>query len=335
VVLFRPVRDDEQDADVVREIATAAFDGRPALGPPGSGPAAPEAGGPGPGSPSGPGPGRAGAAGPGGTAPRGTGPGGPGPGADDPDRAARQRGRVRHLARTDPGGCWIAEDETAGPVGAVLSSRREGTWALGLLAVAPAAQGKEVGKALLARSLQYGRACLRGIACAPGHPVAVRTLRRAGLTVHPAMQLTGVVDPARLGPLDGAVHEGTERHQDLMDSVDRRTRGGAHGPDHAELLRHHTLLVADDLAGSGYCYTRGGRVEALAATSRRLAGRLLTAALAATPAGEPVRVSHVPAEAQWAVDVAVSAGLSVTSDGFVCLRGLRPPELAVFSRTLP
>ncbi|WP_037906218.1 GNAT family N-acetyltransferase [Actinacidiphila yeochonensis] len=314
-MLFRPVRDDERDADVVREIAAAAFEGRPSLAaPPGPGP-----------TPGRPAPDTA--DGPGTTE-------GPGS-ADSPERAARRRGRVRHLARTDPGGCWIAEDETAGPVGAVLSSRREGTWALSLLAVAPDAQGKEVGKALLARSLQYGRACLRGVACAPGHPVAVRTLRRAGLTVHPAMRLSGAVDVARLGPLDGAVHEGTERHRDLMDSVDRRTRGGAHGPDHDELLRHHTLLVADDLAGSGYCYTRGGRVEALAATSRRLATRLLTAALAATPAGEPVRIGHVLAEAQWAVDVAVTAGLSVTSDGFVCLRGLRPPELAIFSRALP
>jgi len=332
VVLFRPVRDDERDADVVREIAAAAFGGRPALGgPPRTGPAGTSGTG----------------AAPGGgddasrdcaDRPTGTGFGDAGTGGatdPDPDRVARQRGRVRHLARTDPGGCWIAEDETAGPVGAVLSSRREGTWALSLLAVAPTAQGKEVGKALLARSLQYGRACLRGIACVPDHPVAVRTLRRAGLTVHPAMRLSGTVDPARLGPLDGPVHEGTERHQDLMDSVDRRTRGGAHGPDHAELLRHHTLLVADDLAGSGYCYARGGRVEALAATSRRLAARLLTAALAATPAGEPVLVSHVLAEAQWAVDVAVTAGLSVTGGGFVCFRGLRPPELALFSRALP
>jgi GNAT superfamily N-acetyltransferase len=285
------VRDDEQDAEVVREIAAAAFGA--------------------PGSLEG------------------------GEGARDPARAARQDGRTRHLARTDPGGCWIVEDETTGPVGAVLSARREGTWSLSLLAVVPGAQGKEVGKALLARALHHGRACLRGIACAPGDPVAARTLRRAGLTLHPTVRLSGPVDTAGLDPLDGAVHQGTVRHRDLMDSVDRRTRGGAHGPDHEELLRHHALFVVDDLAGSGYCYAREGHVEALAATSRRLATRLLTAALVATPPGEAARVTHVSAESQWALDVAVAAGLDIANEGFLCLRGLRPPELAIPSRTLP
>lgn len=293
-MILRPVRDDEDDAEVVREIAAAAFGApRSLYGPADS--ALPWT----------------------------------------PEQVARHHGRTRHLARTDPGGCWLMEDETAGPVGAVLSSRREGTWALSLLAVVPGAQGKEVGKALLAQALVHGRACLRGIACAPENPVAARTLRRAGFTLHPAMRLAGPVDTARLGPLDGAVHEGTARHRDLMDSVDRRTRGGAHGADHEELLCHHTLLVVDDLAGSGYCYTRGGRVEALTATSRRLATRLLTAALLATPPSVPARVTGVLAESQWAIDVAVAAGLAVTTDGFVAFRGLRPPELALFSRTLP
>jgi GNAT superfamily N-acetyltransferase len=290
-VILRPVRDDAQDAEVVREIATAAFGAPRSL-----------------------------------YGARGT---------NDPERAARQDDRTRHLARSDPGGCWVMEDETAGPVGAVLSARREGTWALSLLAVVPGAQGKEVGKALLARAMVHGRACLRGIACAPGDPVAARTLRRAGFTLHPTLRLSGQVDTAGLDPLDGAVHQGTARHRDLMDSVDRRTRGGAHGPDHEELLRHHALFVVDDLAGSGYCYSRAGHVEALAATSRRLATRLLTAALVATPPGEAARVTHVSAESQWALDVAVAAGLDITNDGFLCLRGLRPPELAVFSRTLP
>jgi GNAT superfamily N-acetyltransferase len=293
-VILRPVRDDEDDAEVVREIAAAAFGAPRSLYAPG-GSARPWT----------------------------------------PGQLARHRGRTRHLARTDPGGCWLMEDETAGPVGAVLSSRREGTWALSLLAVVPGAQGKEAGKALLARALVHGRACLRGVACAPGNPVAARTLRRAGFTLHPAMRLAGAVDTAGLDPLDGAVHEGTARHRDLMDSVDRRTRGGAHGPDHEELLRHHTLFVVDDLAGSGYCYTRGGHVEALAATSRRLATRLLTAALVATPPTGRARVTSVPAESQWAVDVAVAAGLHISTDGFIALRGLRPPELALFSRTLP
>lgn len=243
---------------------------------------------------------------------------------------ARQHSITRHLARSDPGGCWLIEDETAGPagagpVGAVLSTRREGTWGLSLLAVVPGAQGKGVGKALLARALVHGRACLRGIICGSRHPVAARTCRRAGFTLHPAMRLTGPVDTAGLKPPDGAVHEGTARHRDLLDSLDRRTRGGAHGADHEELLRHHRLFVVDDLAGSGYCYLRGGSVELIAATSRRLASRLLTAALLSVPEGGTARVDRLTAEQDWALDVGIAAGLEITNAGYVCLRGMRPP----------
>lgn len=284
-MILRPVRDDDEDAEVVRDVTAAAFSARRALR------------------------------------------GAPAPDRSPPrPRDVRERERTRQLARTDPEGCWIAQDEAAGPVGAVLSSRREGTFGLALLAVTPEAQGKGVGKALMARALLYGRACLRGVVCCSPDPVAARTYRRAGFTLHPAMRLTGVADPAALPPLDGAVHEGTVRHRDLMDSVDRRTRGGAHGPDHEHLSRHFRLLVVDDLAGSGYCYVDDAGVEALAATSRRLAARLLTAALLTVPRGQPVRVAGLTAEQEWAVDVGLTAGLQISNAGYVCLRGMRPPN---------
>jgi GNAT superfamily N-acetyltransferase len=290
-VILRPVRDDEEDAEVVREISAAALGAPHALG--GDRPA----------------------------------------GGGEAAAAERERGRTRHLAATDPGGCWIAQDEESGPVGAVLSSRREGTWGMGLLAVVPGAQGKGVGKALMARAMVHGKACLRGIVCASPDPVTARTCRRAGFTLHPAMRLTGTVDPTGLRPLDGAVHEGTARNRDMMDSVDRRTRGGAHGADHDELLRHHGLLVVDDLAGSGYCYVSGGRVELLAATSRRLATRLLTAALLTVPQGCPAEVSELTAEQEWALDVGIAAGLDIGNAGYVCLRGMRPPAPYLPSRS--
>src|SRR4029453_3028085 len=48
--------------------------------------------------------------------------------------------RTRHLVRTDPGGCWVAEDET-GMVGMVTSFRRETLWCLATYAVLPARTG--------------------------------------------------------------------------------------------------------------------------------------------------------------------------------------------------
>lgn len=253
----------------------------------------------------------------------GSGPAEPG---DPAVRAVRDRAFVRHLARTDPGGCWLAFDDGGAPVGTALASRREGTWGLSVLAVLPQAQGRGIGRELLAATMFYGRACLRGIICCSDDPRAAAAYRRAGFTLHPAMRLSGPVDRSGLDALDGAVHEGSAKDRDLLDSVDRRTRGGAHGPDHGELLRHMGLLVADDLAGSGYAYTDGdGGVELLAATSRRLATRLLTAALLLTPEGTAAQVLNLTAEQEWAVDVGLAAGLELTTAGYVCLRGMRPP----------
>lgn len=174
--------------------------------------------------------------------------------------------------------------------------------------------------------MQYGRACLRGVICCAPHPVAARAYRKAGFELHPAMRLSGTVDGSRLAAPDGAVAVGSAAQRDLMDSVDRRLRGGAHGPDHEFLLRHHRLLVSDDLAGSGYCYLReDGRVELLAATSRRLATRLLTDAMLGLPEGARAYVRDLTADQQWALDVGLAAGLEVSTGGYLCLRGMRPP----------
>lgn len=146
-MILRPVRADEEDAEVVRMISAAAFGASRAL----KGDTADAA--------------------------HSTN----SPGSPDSAGLAEQRwlSHTRHLAGTDPGGCWIAENATAGPVGVALSARREGTWGLSLLAVVPGAQGKGVGKALMARSLVHGRACLRGIISGSRHPMAARTYRRA------------------------------------------------------------------------------------------------------------------------------------------------------------
>jgi GNAT superfamily N-acetyltransferase len=289
-MLLRPVRDTEEDAEAVRRLAEASF----AVFESNTGAATvmnPPAVRPAPGQP------------------------------------ARSRERIRHLARTDPGGGWIAADTGGRPVGAAQSLVREGTWGLALLAVLPEAQGKGVGTALLGRTVQYGRACLRGIVCCSPHPVAARAYRKAGFDLHPVMRLDGTVDPGRLAAPDGPVVVGSAAQRDMMDSVDRRLRGGAHGVDHTFMLRHHRLFVVDEFAGSGYCYLReDGRVELLAATSRRLATRLLTAALLSLPEGGRASLRDVTAEQQWAVDVGLAAGLELSTGGYLCLRGMRPPS---------
>jgi hypothetical protein len=37
-------------------------------------------------------------------------------------------------------------------------------------------------------------------------------------------------------------------------------------------------------------------------------------------------VRNLTAEQEWAVDVGLAAGLELTNAGYVCLRGMRPPN---------
>ncbi|MFC1416754.1 GNAT family N-acetyltransferase [Streptacidiphilus cavernicola] len=244
----------------------------------------------------------------------------------DQDRIAGHLARTRHLARTDPGGCWLAEDGGQA-VGAALSLRREGLWGLALLCVLPSAQGKGVGRTLLDHALAHGHGCLRGMIVVSRDPRAARRYHAAGFRLHPTMALTGRVDVAALPDPGGIpVHLGDASHRPLLDSVDRATRGAGRGPDHEALLRTtEELLVVDTLSGSGYCYRDGGEVVLLAATSKRLAGRLLTGVLARIPPDREAVVGHATAEQDWAVDVALAGGLSVRTRGFLALRGMRPP----------
>jgi hypothetical protein len=109
-----------------------------------------------------------------------------------------------------------------------------------------------------------------------------------------------------------------------MDSLDRATRGAAHGPDHELMLADWRLLVSDTTTGSGYAYVDGrDRVALLAAGNRRTAARLLWAALADTTG--PVTVPHLTAANQWALDVGIAAGLELGRAGYLGLKGLEPP----------
>ncbi|WP_037577202.1 GNAT family N-acetyltransferase [Phaeacidiphilus oryzae] len=244
-----------------------------------------------------------------------------------PAQIRRNDARLRHLVHTDPHGCWLAERDDGEPVGVALALRRESLWGLSLLAVVPEAQGKGAGRMLLDQVRAYGRGCLRGIIVSSADPRAARRYHGAGFRLHPMMRLTGAVDAASLpDPGPTPVHLGDIEHQHLLDSVDRRTRGGAHGPDHVRLLAAaDELLLVDTLSGSGYCYRTGGRIDLLAATSRRLAARLLIEALSRTPPGEEALVEHLTAEQDWAVDVGLAAGLTVGNRGYLALRGMRPP----------
>jgi GNAT superfamily N-acetyltransferase len=248
----------------------------------------------------------------------------PDPVPHTPTRQALWVERTRHALQTDPGGCWVAEAD--GEVaGCAVSRVRELMWILSSFAVLPRLQGLGVGTQLLQAAMHHGRGCLRGMLASSADPRAVRRYRRAGFTLHPQMLLRGVVDRAALPDLE-RVREGSQGDVDLMDSVDRRTRGAAHGPDHVPMLAQFRLTVVDHSHGSGYAYVdASGSPVLLAATSRRAAALLMWEALASSPPDGVVEVGHVTAANEWALDVGLDAGLAVHQSGYLALRAMKPP----------
>jgi GNAT superfamily N-acetyltransferase len=248
----------------------------------------------------------------------------PDPGPRPPHRVSTWHARTRHLLVTDPGGCWVAEVDGK-LVGFATSLVRELMWILAAYAVEPGLQGRGLGRALLDAALQHGRGCLRGMLNATADPQALRRYALAGFRVQPQMMLRGTVDRALL-PVVRHVREGTPGDRDLLDSLDRRTRGAAHGPDHEVVARELRLLVTDRPAGSGYAYVdAAGAPVLLAATSRKAASLLTWEGLAASDPAVPVEVGHVSAANDWAVDLAMAARLTVWSRGFLALRRMKDP----------
>ncbi|WP_260430963.1 GNAT family N-acetyltransferase [Nocardioides sp. LS1] len=244
-----------------------------------------------------------------------------------PERGAAWVRRTRHFLETDPEGCWVAED-ASGMLGFATSYNREKLWCLATYAVRPALQGQGLGRPLLAAALHHGRGSLRGMLSSSSDPRAVRRYRLASFTLHPQMYLHGAVDRTAIPVGTGEkVREGSAGDIDLMDSVDRLTRGAAHGPDHEVLLDTWRLLVSDTTTGAGYAYVGGGSVALLAATNRRTASRLLWTALADTGPddGGTASVPHVTAANHWAIDVGLAARLELRTEGYLGLRGMEPP----------
>lgn len=257
----------------------------------------------------------------------------PDPRPRPPHRTEAWHARTRHLLSTDPGGCWVAEVEGE-IVGYATSLVRELMWVLASYAVMPALQGRGLGRGLLDAALQHGRGCLRGMLNASEDPQALRRYALAGFRLQPQMLLQGTVDRSVL-PVVRHVREGTPGDRDLLDSLDRRTRGAAHGPDHDVLATELRLLVTDRPAGSGYAYVdASGAPLLLAASNRRAAASLTWEALSASDPDVPVEIGHVSAANDWAVDLAMQARLGIRARGFLALRRMQDPAPYVPHATL-
>jgi GNAT superfamily N-acetyltransferase len=241
-----------------------------------------------------------------------------------PGRNSAWVARARAALDTDPGGCWVAEVDGE-VVGGAVSRVRELMWILASFAVLPQHQGQGIGTQLMAGAMHHGRGCLRGMFAASADPGAVRRYRLAGFDLHPQMLLMGVVDRSQI-PVVDRVREGMPGDIDLLNSVDRQTRGAAHLSDHELLLAQFRLVVTDHTTGTGYAYVDDdGAPALLAATNRRTAATLMWEALASSRPGAQVSVRHITAANAWALDVGLAARMAIHQSGYLCVRQMKPP----------
>jgi GNAT superfamily N-acetyltransferase len=224
--------------------------------------------------------------------------------------------RIHQLLERDPGGAWVSDGD-GDLAGAALAIDRDGLWGLSLLVVDPARQSAGVGRALLARSLEYAEGGRRGaVILASPDPRALRAYARAGFAAHPCFRAQG--RPKAAAPPAG-VRDGGPDDLPLVERVDLAVRGAAHGSDIEAMLRADCrLLVAAD---RGYAVVGRGGIRVLGALDEPAAVDLLRAGLAAAPAGADFSVEWITARQAWAVGPVLDAGLSLMSEGAVFVRG--------------
>ena len=237
-------------------------------------------------------------------------------------RSARGQARIAHLQATDPEGCWVAERDGE-IVALALSLVRDDVWGLSLFAVKPGLQGQGIGRRTLEPALAYAQGRRGAIILSSTDPRAMRRYFRAGFRVRPCLATAGPINRSRL-PAGLRSRPGRlDADRDLLDAASRHVRGAAHGPDHEAIAAAGgQLLVLDD---RGFAYHREGSPVLLAARDDEAAADLLWSCLAEGPPGAPVHVDFITEHNDWAIAVSLDAGLALSPDGPVYVRGETGP----------
>jgi GNAT superfamily N-acetyltransferase len=247
-------------------------------------------------------------------------------GESSEQRARRGQSRIAHLLGTDPAGAWVAEGERGRVVGLALALVREGLWGLSLFAVEPALQGNGVGRRLLDAALAHAEGARGAMILSSTDPKAMRRYARAGFALRPLVAAAGMVDRERLPARHPGVHEATGDDLELTERPSRLVRGATHAPDIPNQLANGCDLLV--LGERGFVVHRAGTVRLLAARDEEAGQALLWAALAASKPGATVQVDFISAGQDWAVEVLLDAGLALSPDGPLFVRGevgpLRP-----------
>jgi GNAT superfamily N-acetyltransferase len=233
--------------------------------------------------------------------------------------AAFHERRIAHLAETDPGGAWLAEDDDGRVIGCALALVREGLWGLSLLGVDPARHEGGVGRALVEAAWRHGEGCRGHVVLASSHPAALRLYASLGLHLHPAMEAGGVADPRRMPDLAARV----EATDDLAatEPLSRHVRGASHARDvPVSVERGSQVLLLEDRAW-GLVSPALGAVHLVAGRDEEAASAVLWAAIAACGPGATVEVLFLTSAQPWAVRTCLDARLALTPSGATFLGG--------------
>jgi GNAT superfamily N-acetyltransferase len=231
-----------------------------------------------------------------------------------------RKGMERFVER-DPEGAWAAT-EGGTVVGMGEAIRRGSFWGLSMLFVHPDRQSRGVGRRLLEATMTYAAgATVRMIMTSPD-PRALRRYSRAGLAIHPAVEAEGVVDRSAI-PTGLPGRPGDVSDLDLVAEVDSRLRG-SRAEDVEFLVKQGVRMeVVDDGARRGYALHRKNRLALLGATDEETAALLLWRTLAETD--DKAQLWCLTAGQDWAVRVALAAGMKVVGAGPLFVDGMPVP----------
>lgn len=240
-----------------------------------------------------------------------------------PADRARWLERIAHPADTDPDGGLVALNES-GLIGVAEVVRRDAMWILSLLTVDPAAQSTGAGRALMQAALELGDPGAPGLIIASNDPRALRLYATSGFTLLPTFQAEGPI-PRQVIPASAArVRDDAEPDFEAMAALSRAVRGAEHTPDLRFALRRggHLLTIPD----RGFAIAIPGRgAWILVARDDETARDLLWRALELAGEADGRVVRWILGRQVWAVDVVSRAGLRLSANGAIAVRGAVGP----------
>jgi hypothetical protein len=155
----------------------------------------------------------------------------------------------------------------------------------------------------------------------------MRLYARAGFSLLPTLEATGPVDRSALPPPDERVTAASADELEDLEQISRDVRGGSYTPELELVLAHGGRLLRLAERGFAVAHPRQG-LWLLVARDEEAATALLWSVLAASEDGQRPAIRWLTGGQDWAVDVALRAGLSLRAYGALCVRGqpgaLRP-----------